>query len=255
LEAKHDMDGERHTTILPPYRRAVEVTGGPGWAQAELEDNHHHFRVRVAHDGASILAVSGQAPRTPWSLCPLAIAELKQIEGTPLEADWTALAAPFDQRQQCTHLFDLAMVAGSAAARAIAHRRWDMIVPMRVEDRTVATLVRDDGYRLELEVVGTNIVAPIPFAGVSLKRGFPQWASATLPLEQAEAALLLRRALFVGKGSRVIDHRPTAGSELRNPGGCFVMQPERAHAAKRVVGNSREFPNPARGPLSRAKPR
>jgi hypothetical protein len=254
LKAKNDMAGERHTTILPPYRRAVELTSGPDWTEAELEDNHHHFRVRVTHDGASILAVTGQAPRTPWSLCPLAIAELKQIEGTQLASDPTALAEPFDQRQQCTHLFDLAMIAGSAAARGTAYRRWDMIVPARVEYRTVATLVRDDGYRLALEVVGTEIVGPMPFAGVSLKRGFPQWASATLPPDEAEAALLLRRALFVGKGGRVIDHRPTAGSELRNPGGCFVMQPERANAAERMVGNSWEFPNPARGPLTPRRP-
>jgi hypothetical protein len=241
---------ERYTTILPPYRRAVVATGGLGWAQAEMEDNHHHFRVRIEHDGTRITHVEGAAPRTPWSLCPLAIAELKQIESTQLIADMTELAAPFDQRQQCTHLFDLAMVAGTAAAKRVEYRRWDMSVPVRVEDGTRGMLARDDGLTLALDVLGTEIVGPPPFSGVSLKRGFPQWASEALPPDLAEAALLLRRALFVGKGSRRIDQRETAGSELRNPGGCFVMQPARAPHAKRMVGNSYEFPNPARGPLN-----
>src|SRR6185312_8814867 len=53
------------------YRRRIRVTASPDQAAvtAELEDDFHHFRVTVAHDGACVTGVRATGVRFPWSTC------------------------------------------------------------------------------------------------------------------------------------------------------------------------------------------
>ena len=69
--------------------------------------------------------------------------------------------------------------------------------------------------------------------------GFTQWASAGLSTDEAEAALVLRRAVFIS-GGRGVD-LDTPGRRTGPMGGCWVWQPERAADARRNVGSTLDF--------------
>jgi hypothetical protein len=223
------------------FRRRIAVSSQDGGAQAWLEDDFHHFRVAIAcHDGV-VGGIEAEAIRHPWSLCPAAGAQLQALVGTPLDPSLGTVLSRGDIRAHCTHMFDIACLAIASAARSIERRYFDMSVEDRVDDRSIATLVRDDGLRLEWRVAGTEIVAPPDLAGTSLKKDFVSRATAILPLEIAEAAILLRRALFVSNGrNRDLDQRATAAGS-RNMGGCFVMRPGIAEHALRMRGQTRDF--------------
>ena len=207
----------------------------------ELEDNFHHFRLSLDHDGTKVTAVAAETVRHPWSLCPLAIRQLDQFVGRPLVSDQGEIAQGIDAAEQCTHLMDLAVLAISAAARGVDYRRYDMTAARLPGRRMSARLRRNDGMAIDLELDDSRIISPPEFAGVSVKRGFSKWANGTLPADLAEAMLLFRRTIFIGGGRRDLDARTTAASGARNLGACFVMQPERAARALRMVGSTLEF--------------
>ncbi len=52
------------------YHRRIRATSSPGLVNAELEDDFHHFRVRLQHDGEKIVEIEGDAVRYPWTTCP-----------------------------------------------------------------------------------------------------------------------------------------------------------------------------------------
>lgn len=213
-----------------------------------LEDNFHHFRLVLDHDGTSVTAITAVAVRHPWSLCPLAIRQLDRFVGRPLEVDQGKIARDIDATEQCTHLMDLAVLAMSAAARGVEHRRYDMTATRLPTRRMSARLRRDDGMAIDLELNDNRIISPPEFAGIGIKRGFSQWANNTLPPDLAEALLLFRRTIFIGGGRRDLDERATAAEGARNLGACFVMQPSRALRALRMVGSTLDF-GEGEGPL------
>src|SRR3546814_9230972 len=60
-----------------------------------------------------------------------------------------------------------------------------------------------------------------------LGRGFTAWAGTSLNTDDAEAALVLRRAIFISGGrgrTEELDRQPHAVAR----GGCWVQQPERS---------------------------
>jgi hypothetical protein len=48
----------------------IRLAGRQGEMRAALEDDFHHFRVVLCHDGSYVLAVSSEGLRVPYSLCP-----------------------------------------------------------------------------------------------------------------------------------------------------------------------------------------
>jgi hypothetical protein len=224
------------------FRRRVEIDACGESVTARVEDDFHHFSVTVSHCDGVVTAIQHEAWRHPWSLCPSAGGQLTALVGSALAPDLGAALALGDVRANCTHLFDLACLAIASAARSIANRRFDMTVEDRVDGRTTARLVRDDGLSLALDLDGADIVGPPPYAGLSLKRGFVEWATRALDRDQAEAAILLRRAAYVSNGRRRdLDERATAADGARNMGGCFVMRPGIAERALRMRGGTRDF--------------
>jgi len=90
---------------------------------------------------------------------------------------------------------------------------------------------------LTWQVNGMSIEGPEPYAGLSLGAGFTKFTS-TLDRDEAEAALVLRRALFVSQG------RGTDFASLgdRGPvGGCWAWQPERKDQLRRLPENRRDL--------------
>ncbi len=91
------------------YRRRLRtVITAPGVVEGGLEDDFHHFSVRLEHDGTLVQAVIGRAHRWPWTTCPDAAGALRALEGMELSPRCLAPGDVADPKQNCTHMFDLA---------------------------------------------------------------------------------------------------------------------------------------------------
>jgi len=233
-----------NTPPTPPsargsLHRTVRVAVRDGEARAVVEDDFHHFRVTIGHTGGVVTRAEAEAFRFPFSLCPAAGERLGEIVGmtvTPLMAD---VFRRTDARMQCTHQFDLAAVAVAAAARGTP-RRYDIEVPDPVDGSTVATLDRDGTRIMDWRVESYAIAAPARFGGISLGAGFTEWVTANLDVEQAEAALVLRRGVFISRGRAILEALDRAPHAMTT-GGCWVQQPGRSRTAMREVGSARDF--------------
>ena len=104
----------------------------------------------------------------------------------------------------------------------------------------MVTLARDGEPRLRWVLRGGTIVAPSPYADVT--RGFARWADATLDADDAEAAVVLRRACAIGMSRGIdLDSYPTLADMPGLSPLCFSMQPERAPVAFRNRGLIRDY--------------
>lgn len=228
---------------LPLFRRSIRLhaKAGAGDAlrvRAALEDDFHHFRVELRSLGGVVSAITAQAPRHPYSLCPSAAQSLQLLVGTALTRQAHALGKAVDPREQCTHLLDLAGLAAAVAARGVRERRYDIEVPLRQGGRTQAWLARDGVPLLCWDVLELAVTGPDPYTGFDLRQGMARWALAHLPEDEAEAALVLRRcaAISMGKG-KPLDAQRHANATGR----CYAQQPERAPLALRQVGSTWDF--------------
>ena len=225
------------------YRRRIElVTVSPEVVQGELEDDFHHFRVRITHDGAKVTALEGTAVRHPWSTCPAALAPLRSLVGAPVTADATAHSTHGDARTSCTHWFDLAGLAIAQAGSGRVRRRYEMTVPDRGEcGRTTAHLSRDGEALLDWEVDTQTILDPEPFTRQTMGRGFLAWANGRFDPETAEAVIALRRACRISLGRLMdLDDYDTAdevGHGMENT--CHTFSTGVMATAVRMKGSSR----------------
>jgi len=220
--------------------RRIEISTRPGEARGVVEDDFHHFRVVIRHDGAAVTAAFSQAPRHPTVICPAAGDRLTELVGMALDPSSAAALAHTDARQQCTHMIDLAGLTIAVATRGIARRSYHAVVPDRIDGRTTPTLERDGAPVLAWEMNGDVIEAPAPFGVRSIGSGFTGWARDALDLDTAEATLVLRRAVFIAAGRGVnLDDR--TGGRTGPLGGCWTWQLERADRAERMIGSTVDF--------------
>jgi len=224
------------------FRRSIELRcrqTPQGWeARAALEDDFHHFRVMVRCAAEQVQSVAGETIRHPYSLCPGAAGQLAQLAGMKLDCVAHSVTRVADATQQCTHMLELAGLAIALVARRDERRSYRIAVPRRVQENTVATLARNSVPMLTWHVAQDYITAPAPYAGVPLRAGMARWALQALEPENAEAALVLRRAVVISRG-REIDQDARAHAEANST--CFVQQPARAPLARRMVGSTWDF--------------
>lgn len=224
------------------YRRRIHLDASSGQhVQAALEDDYHHFVLRIEHDGARVTAVSSEAKRIPWTTCPAASSQLAQLVGLAISRDILVTSAGIDAHTHCTHQFDLALMAIAQAARGGA-RRYDVAVSDPRDGVSTATLAIDGQAQLEWRLQGSTIIAPAHDAGTSL-RALKIRELAMRDPESAEHIALLRRAVMVA-GGRAVDF-----DEIDSPlpfaprmsGACFAYQPVRIALARRNPGAIRDF--------------
>ena len=195
-------------------RRLIDIRRDPdGAVIAWIEDDFHQFGVTIVHDGKTVRDVSAAAPRAPWNTCPGAAIPLRALVGKSLIARACDVGTLINMRQQCTHMFDLAGLALAHAWHGREHRTYEVVVPDRKlkshEGRSFAfelarcTLRRDGEIVMEWDIEEPVIVGPAHYSGQPLNRGFRKW-SETLPVEEAEQAFILRRAIMVAAG-RMMD--------------------------------------------------
>lgn len=221
--------------VAPPFERRVELVASPGVVVAEVEDCQHHFAVSIHHDGTRVTGFDLDAIRAPWSPCSSAVVRLGELVGVPVGVRPVAGRADL----HCTHQLDLALVGVRFAGLGIARRRYAMSVVDYMRPQSTATLVRDDGYELTWTVRAGTVTGPAAHAGHALGAGFTTWA-VSLPADEAEAALLLRRAAWMAPARLIqLDDFPTMRSTGMREGVCWAAQPERIDVATRVRGSSR----------------
>jgi len=216
-------------------RRVIRMsswdTATGGEVRAVVEDDYHHFRVGLTHDRQRVTGTYSEALRRPYDLCLQAGERLDELVGVQLSPDPTFALRQIDARHQCTHQFDIATLALAAAARGIRTRRYEAAVPDAEEGRTVASLARDGVPVLQWALQGQVIAGPDPYVGRNLGKGFTAWVASSLAPDEAEAALVLRRAVFISGGRNI----PQAVIEaLPARGACWVHQPERYYTRQRM---------------------
>jgi hypothetical protein len=230
------------------YRRRIIVRGvADGVAAGELEDDFHHFRVTLRHDGTVVHHIEGTGIRGPWSTCMDAGTPLREVEGTRLSTHPSVLGA-IDARRNCTHMFDLAGLVITQAARSGADdRRYDIQIFDLDEgdDRRSAILWRDGVEELAWELHEGEISAPAEWVGAPLRSKFIPWACDRFAGDDdsAEAAIVLRRALDISRGRAMdLDGMETAAPLLAMMEGiCHSMTAANAPVAIRQKGSARDF--------------
>lgn len=224
------------------YRRRQLTINEPGLARGEMEDDPHRYTVRFEHDGRRVTRADGIPIRTPWTLCPEAVGALGALVGATLDPDLLAPGRLTNPRLQCTHMFDIACLALSHAARGIARRQYDVSVRVDLIHGPREAQLRRDGEIVFDWIADTRrILSPAPYAGREIA-ALLAWAREDIKdPDLFEAIFVLRRALGIARSRDVeLDRFHHAGSGALM-GACYVLQPERAPKAARVKGSTLDF--------------
>jgi len=228
------------------YRRRIRVVNlSPTHAAGELEDDFHHFRVDVRHDGSTILEARGRFMRGPWTVCANAPEPLRAIESRPLTRSSTGIGAYTAARANCTHLFDLTGLVVAHATRADAERVYDVEItdPVGPAQSSRATMWRDGTVVLEWQLENGEIVAPDPWPAAPLRSGFIAWAEQHLDADTCEAAVALRRVIdiAIGRGGNLDLATGVADVLPLMEGKCQAFVPAYVEIGRRNVGSARHF--------------
>ncbi len=233
-------------------RRRIDVRRTPSGAiVAWLEDDFHHLGLTLDHDGERVTDIRVASERLPFTTCPLAAANLKNLVGQPLSPRSTDIGAMLKMREQCTHMFDLAGLAMAQAAAGRHHRQYEAIVAdreivaweegaRRLLGPGEAWLLCDNIEILRWQIDKRAIVGPAEWAGQALGKGF-RGRTEAMPVEQAEAASVLRRAIMVASGRSLDpDTVPTAAGRWQG-GVCYTFLAENRENGLRNFGNALNY--------------
>lgn len=225
----------------PGFRRRFIVTPARSWVRSEVEDDYHCMSVTLRHDGESVTAVEAVLTRAPWTTCPGAVAELEaSFAGAALDS----FAKHSRKTDNCTHLFDLALLA---AAHVSDQERlvYDVLVADPVEGPRRAELRRGGTTLLWLIHIDGRIIDPPELAGQTLWT-LRSWISALEP-DLREAARVLQWGTILGFG-RTTPMQDQSDASRMPAGRCFTFQPNRVSTARRV-GMIRDFSTGTARPL------
>ena len=244
LETWHGGETVKHP--FGSYRRRIRVVNVDATTTVGgLEDDFHYFVVTVRHDGAAVTAVDAEAYRWPWTTCPAAGLRLEELVGMELSPRCLAVGDVTNPRLQCTHQFDLAGLVIAHATRETAVRQYDVEIPYGAQSGgpVAVRLARDGEALLEWTLDGFACTDPEPYASAPWRGGFLRWADATLPVDDAEAAAVLRRAcdIGLGRGADLESYPRAIQLAMGTSGVCYTFQPEIAAESYRQVGTIRDW--------------
>jgi Protein of unknown function (DUF2889) len=244
----HDFDPPLRADADVYRRRILVEQLDDSTVRSVLEDDFHHFEVTLVHDGTQVVQVTNESHRYPWSTCPAAAPNLALLVGARLSPRFTHAARAANAQRNCTHQFDAAAHAFTAAATGRTFRQYDCeiaaLITAGAEPRPNRVYV--DGCLMHVWHVvpgqGPEEL-PTPFDGAPWRGGFMRWADEHLEPDAAEIAIVLRRACDIGMGRNMpLDAIPVASELLATMSGvCYTMQPEVAPHGVRNVGSIRDF--------------
>ncbi len=227
---------------LPGFRRRFRIVPGRGLATAAVEDDFHCMTVALRHDGERIAGVEAKTIRAPWTTCPGAEPVLAD---TFIGVALAEVARRGLKQANCTHLYDLAVLAAAHAGDA-EETIYDVLVADPVEGRIAAEARRNGVPVLRWTLAGIDLVEPAEVAGRNLMQLRDWIESLDPPLR--EAARILQWASLMAHGRQLpLEHQSDA---TRMPPNCYTFQPEMARQAVRV-GKIIDFSKGGRAPLAR----
>lgn len=212
------------------FRRRIRLIAAADSVRTALEDGTHSMRLVLRHDGTRIAGFDPEFLRIPVDTCPGAIEPLRKLIGTPLATPLRAVLAAHDPRLQCTHLHDLALLAMAHASRR-GTRQYDIEVPDEHPGAVWSRVLRDGSEVHRWQTFHGRILAPEPFAGLPMLRGFAAWASERFAADAdaLEAALILHKGYLVSS-SRRYDMSSKIGQPVQQftlmHGACYTYSPE-----------------------------
>jgi hypothetical protein len=229
------------TGDAPGFHRHVLITPRERAVSAWVEDDYHHMGVTLHHDGTTIVRVEAEIVRAPWSTCPGAVAQLAEtFTGEALET----AAARRDKPLNCTHLYDMAVIA-AAHAHGAAPIRYAIVVSDAVAGVRIAEIARDGKPLLRLVERDGAMTEPEDAAGKTLFQ-LGGWIASLDPVAQ-EAARLVRWAAIIAHGRAIPLERQSDATRM--PPNCFTFQEGRKQRAVRV-GRIVDFSKGVAHPLS-----
>lgn len=224
------------------FLRAIVIEPGEGAVTARVEDDYHHMRLVLRHDGEVVTDVEAKIDRAPWSTCPGAEAVArKTFVGVRLS---DAPSTP-DKVQNCTHLFDLALFA-AAHAHDDGATRYDVTASDPIDGRRELSIARNGAEELHWTEEDRVLVAPEELAGRTLFQLGDVVAAA--PSDMAEMIRILRWSSIMGIGRTIPEEQ--LGDALTREPVCFTYQGENARKAVRGVSPIIDFSGQGRKPLS-----
>ncbi len=233
--------------IVVATRVVGDAVDGRLEMRAALEDDFHHFVVRLKALRGTLVAIESQALRQPYHACHEAGAALQALVGQALQTVAHGVTRATEPTLQCTHQLELTGFAMASAMRGETGLRYDIEVARRHVNAagvacTEARLWRDarpdTTPLLDWRVEGQRITAPADHAGIDLRQGLARWALTSLPTERAEAVLALRRATVISAGR---EHDLDQRIHAMPSGHCYVQQPGQAERSLRAVGSTWDF--------------
>jgi hypothetical protein len=232
------------------YRRRIRLVSAPGRVDAQLEDTNHGLCVTVYHDDHRVTGLDAETKRIPFDTCPGATRPLEALTGLALSRDASELISQTRPQANCTHLFDLTILAICHAARCRDEGHGERIYDITLEDQR-----GDQPQACEIYLNGTRIhrwltrdwviTAPENLAGKVLYKGFREWAAAAFSGDAAEAAFALQKGYFVGHARRY-DLASLTGEEAIlhkdvMQGACYTYSSPQIDVARRTANTVRDF--------------
>lgn len=226
------------------FRRRIRLTGKPQQVLAELEDCSHGFRSLVSHNGKAVIDIQTEALRTPLNTCGGASEPIKALIGLPLNTATTDILRQVDPRANCTHLYDLTLLAIKHCLRGEVSRQYDVTVTDETKAPAEAEVRQDGKLVLHWKTHQWAIVSPPELTGKPLHKGFASWANQHYSGEQQDAAFVLQKGYFVSS-ARVYDMDKLAGTpalkDANMQGVCYSYSPQIIAQAYRQSKSNRDF--------------
>lgn len=230
------------------YRRRIRLARTAQQVSAELEDDCHGFTLRLEHDGTRVTSVAGTALRVPLNTCAGALTPLQALVGVRLDTPVADIVASVPPRSNCTHLYDLSLLALAHASQPDPVRVYDVeVVDQAQEGRAARAEVFLNGASVHCwQLAKMAIVEPAVHAGRPVLRGFSAWANAAFAGPELEAAMVLSRGIFVAC-SRMFDMSEIGGQPALNHtnmlGACYSYSEGVVERAIRNHDTVRDFSN------------
>lgn len=229
------------------FRRRIRLTGTAGQVIAELEDSCHAFRATLCHDGKYITALNAETLRIPFNTCVGATHPIQALVGLAVGSDPKTVNESVNPFSNCTHLFDLSVLAIAHAARGETTRTYDVMVEdERGAEPANAVAYLDDKEILRFKTREWELLGPPELRGKPLFRGFAAWANDYFQGDEREAAFVLQKGYFVSSARR-IDSRKIEGSRATDhphiPGACHTYSDAVIGQARRLPDTIRDFSN------------
>ncbi|MGK0499082.1 MAG: hypothetical protein ACJAYG_000713 [Oceanicoccus sp.] len=225
-------------------RRRIRLTGFADRVVAELEDNYHAFHFQLIHNAETITDIKVQTHRVPFNTCAGAVEPLRDLIGIKLNSSTKDITRQVSPKANCTHLFDLSMLAIAHCRRGEVVTTYDVTVTDENGKPGQTSVYRDGEQILQFITHNWQILQPAELAGKPLHKGFTRWANELYSGDLKEALMVLQKGYFISQ-ARAYDLEKLAGlpASTNTPmlGACYSFSRPIVEQAIRTGNNIRDF--------------